>query len=87
MTSISEQVRAHILATRPADKRHLELTDTGSLVRAGILDSVGVFTLVAFLEQTFHIEVPDEELTWTNFESVAAITRFVTTKLAAARAL
>jgi acyl carrier protein len=80
--SISNLIREQIIATRPREKSNLAFTNTSSLVETGILDSVGVFTLVAFLEQHFRIEVPDEELAWKNFESIAAITRLVESKLA-----
>jgi len=82
VSTIAQLIRAEILATRPPEKRELDFTDTSSLVDSGILDSVGVFTLVGFLEQHFHIEVPDEDLAWSNFDTVAAITRFVESKLA-----
>ena len=87
MTSrtIAALVRAHIMETRPPEKRGLEFGDASSLVSSGILDSVGVFTLVAFLEQRFGIEVADEELQWKYFESVDAITRLVQSKRVGAR--
>jgi acyl carrier protein len=78
---IAELVRAHIMATRPPETRELDFTDGSSLVVTHILDSVGVFTLVAFLEERFSIEVPDNDLDWKNFETVDAITRFVESKL------
>jgi acyl carrier protein len=81
--TISDEIRAHIIETRPPDKRDLDFGDGSSLVTSGILDSVGVFTLIAFLEQRFEIEVNDEELQWAHFESVDAITRLVESKRAA----
>ena len=81
VTGIAQLVRGEIIAGRAPDKSGIDFTDSSSLVETGILDSVGVFTLVAFLEQQFHIEVPDEDLVWANFESVDAITRFVEKKL------
>ena len=81
MIGIAQLVRGEIIAGRAPDKSGIDFTDSSSLVETGVLDSVGVFTLVAFLEQQFHIEVPDEDLVWGNFESVDAITRFVEMKL------
>jgi acyl carrier protein len=79
---IAAEIRAHIVETRPADKRHIDFTDGSSLVATGVLDSVGVFTLIAFLEQRFDIEVRDDELQWKYFESVDAIARLVEAKRA-----
>jgi acyl carrier protein len=84
MSAISELIRDNIIATRPPEKHGVDFSDTSSLVDSGILDSVGVFTLVAFLEQHFGIQIRDEELVWKNFESVAAIAQLMESKLAVA---
>lgn len=78
--TIAEQIRGHIVATRPRAKTGVDIDERTSLVATGVLDSLGVFTLVAFLEQQFGIEVADEELRWKNFESIDAITRLVESK-------
>jgi acyl carrier protein len=82
--AVAALIRAHIIATRPRVSGESDFTDAGSLVATGILDSVGVFELVAFLEERFGIEVADEELEWKSFETVEAITRLVESKRAAA---
>ncbi len=80
--SVAELIRAHIMETRPIEKRGVDFGPCSSLLALGVLDSVGVFTLIAFLEQHFDIEVTDEELQWKYFESVEATTRLVEAKLA-----
>ncbi len=80
--AIADEIRAHIIETRPPGKQEVTFADRSSLVTSGILDSVGVFTLVAFIEHRFGIEVSDDELQWNTFESVDAITRLVESKLA-----
>lgn len=47
----------------------------------GILDSMGFINLINFLEETFSVKVNDNDLIETNFESVDAISDFVTKKL------
>ncbi|MGQ0669876.1 MAG: acyl carrier protein [Actinomycetota bacterium] len=44
----------------------------------GIIDSLGLMQLVAFLEQEFEIEVDDSEITADNFRTIADIERLVT---------
>ena len=56
---IAELIRAHIIETCPPEKLDLEFSDSSSLVATGILDSVGVFTLVAFLEERYAIDIDD----------------------------
>ncbi len=58
------------------------VTDEDSLLDSGIIDSLGILDLVAFLEKTYAIRVGDEELNPGNFDSIASVARFVATKKA-----
>jgi acyl carrier protein/dienelactone hydrolase len=77
-------VRAHIAASRSESMMPPDFEDDTSLIDAGMLDSLAVFKMVAFLEARFGIEIPDEQLVWDNFETVAAVARLVESKLPAA---
>lgn len=57
-----------------------KLTDDGSLFESGIIDSLGVLHLVAFLEERYGLHVEDEELIPENFETVNRIMDFVKSK-------
>ena len=43
----------------------------------GILDSMALMQLVAFLETEFEVEIEDIDITKTNFASVGTITRLI----------
>ncbi|HXJ84919.1 MAG TPA: acyl carrier protein [Candidatus Methylomirabilis sp.] len=58
----------------------IDLGDEASLLDAGVIDSVGILELLAFLEQTFGIRISDEELSPEHFDSVEALVRFVEAK-------
>lgn len=47
------------------------------LFEAGIFDSMGLLLLIDFLQEHYHVEVTDEELTVENFETIDRIVRFV----------
>jgi acyl carrier protein len=47
------------------------------LVRSEIIDSYGIVELIEFLEQTFAISFPDEEIRPENFRSAADIANCV----------
>ncbi|HUG85829.1 MAG TPA: acyl carrier protein [Euzebya sp.] len=47
------------------------------LIEQGIMDSVGVFRLVAFLEDTFDLAVPPAAIVPQNLGSIGAIQRYV----------
>lgn len=52
-----------------------------SLLDEGILDSLGILDVVAFLEESFGVSVQDEELDPENFDSIDALASFVRAKL------
>lgn len=57
-----------------------DFSDEQSFLRSGIVDSMGMSQLVAFLEQEFQIAVLDDELTPENLDSVARAAAFVERK-------
>ncbi len=56
------------------------LTDEQSLLESGIVDSTGVFDLIAFLETNFHIKVQDAEMVPENLDSIAHMAAYVARK-------
>jgi len=57
-----------------------EIDEDTSLIGSGIIDSTGAMEVVAFLEETLGIAVDDEDLVADNLDSIARLTRYVTTK-------
>ncbi len=57
--------------------RRRDLGDEDSLLDAQVIDSLGILELVAYLEETFGLEVTDDDLTPENFDSIGALVRFV----------
>jgi acyl carrier protein len=62
------------------------LADDQSLLEAGVVDSTGVLELVAFLEDTFHLEIADKDIIPQNLDTVDSITAFVQRNQLAAEA-
>jgi acyl carrier protein len=54
--------------------------DDYELLGNEVLDSMGIFEIVAFVESEFGIEVLDEDLLPNNFETIGSITRLVEAK-------
>lgn len=59
----------------------LQILDESSFLDEGIIDSVGVIELVAFLENTFNFRVEDEEIIPENLDSIKNIVNYVKLKL------
>jgi len=59
------------------------LKDTDSFLENGVIDSTGVLELVSFLEETFSIEVADEELIPENLDSITNVVNYLQNKIQA----
>lgn len=70
-------IRKNFLYTRP----DFELADDAQLLEAGIIDSMGIMELIEFVEDSFGIQIDDEEITEENLGTVAAISGYVSGKL------
>jgi acyl carrier protein len=82
--SLTDQLRYYILhelAVMPGRS----LAEETRLFES-LLDSTSVLALVAYLEETFQIEVRDSEIVPANFSTLRQLTGFVERKLAAAPA-
>ena len=83
MDSIEQAVKDFIVKEFLFDKpgQHLESDDL--LVASDIIDSLGIFMLVAFLEKRFGVGVQPDDVILENFETVTAIKRLVEARRAA----
>jgi acyl carrier protein len=60
-----------------------EVTRETSLFQKGVLDSMSLAELIAFLEETFQIKVRASEVTFDNLDSVNKVSAFVRSKIPA----
>jgi acyl carrier protein len=72
-----EIIRAFIVETFLVD----DFPEDASFLRTGIIDSMGMARLVAFLEEAFQIAVADDELVLENLDSLQRVAAFVGRKL------
>lgn len=57
------------------------------LLSTGIIDSLGILRLIAFLETRFRVEVPDEDVVFENFHSIRAMAVYLAAREHAAPAM
>ncbi len=57
------------------------IADNASFLETGVIDSMGVMELVAFVQSEFGIEVAQEEVTVENFDSIRKLADFVRRKV------
>jgi acyl carrier protein len=70
-------IRAFVIERLAPATGRSEINDGEDLIDSGVVDSLGIFQLVAFLEERFGVTIGDEEITPENFGSIAAIERLV----------
>jgi len=75
-----DQIREFIQRDLASAKGISSFSDSESLMENGIIDSLGIFRLVAFLEETFRVRIGDEEITAENLKSVDVIEQLVLAK-------
>ena len=75
-----EQIKQFILSDLIKDGSNSDLTSDENLIDSGVVDSLGIMKLVAFLESTFKISVSDDEILLDNFETIDAISSFLMSK-------
>lgn len=74
-----ELIRAHFIEKIGGD-RDLMPDDDANLVDEGILDSFGLAELVAVIQTTFEIEVPDADIKLETFCSITKIADYIAAK-------
>jgi acyl carrier protein len=57
------------------------LQEDTSFLETGIIDSTGILELVSFVEESFGIDVADEEMIPENLDSIANVVRYLQKKM------
>ena len=71
-TALIEFVKNEVMRNKNA-----KLDENEDLLSAGILDSLAILQLVAYIEDQFGIKVPDEDVVFENFQSINALTSYL----------
>ena len=76
---IAAEIIQHVVRNRPAG--YDQVTAETRLLEDGVIDSLGLLDLVAFVEEKYGVYVDDFEVDLDNFGSAQAVERFVRSKL------
>jgi len=82
--SIKPTIRRYILENFLFTDDEAALQDSDSFLAGGIIDSTGVLEIMLFIEETFGIQVNDDEILPENLDSVDNLVAFVQRKQAVA---
>ena len=78
-----QQIRQFILGDFLFTDDESAIADDTSLIKQGIVDSTGILELIGFIEETWPVNVPPEDMTPANFDSLESIDRYLDVRLAA----
>ena len=82
VTDVKEKVRAFVLEY--AAGRITEVKDDENLLQTNIIDSLGSFRMIAFLEETFPLTIEDMDMLPENFQTLNAVEKFIIGKIGTA---
>ena len=80
MADVTPVIRQFIMDEFVRDRSTID--EATNLLEQEIIDSLGIFTLIAFIEDRFGVRVAPEEVNLENFETLGAISSLVEQKLA-----
>jgi acyl carrier protein len=81
-TTVKEQIRSFILENLAQPNGISSFTDSEPLMEIGVIDSLGIFRLVSFLEDELGVRVDDQEINIETLKSVDTIEELVIRKRA-----
>jgi acyl carrier protein len=77
---VEQRVRQYLVGNHRFHGTPEALSSDYRLIERGVLDSMGIFEVVSFLENHYGIQIEDQDLVPQNFESLKAISKLVTKK-------
>ena len=77
-----QQIKQFILGNFLFTDDDNALADDTSLIQQGVVDSTGILELIGFIEETWSIQVPPQDMTPANFDSLGSIDRYLDGRLA-----
>jgi acyl carrier protein len=86
MIGLETQIKQFVLDTFVFGGSLADIDENASFLANGTIDSLGVLELITFVEETYGIEVYDEEVLPENFDSVQHLAAYVRMKSSVALA-
>lgn len=74
---VKAQIRHYVVENLLFGSSGVDLHDSTSFLKQGIVDSTGVVELVLFVEEAFGIEVDDDDIVPDNFDSIGNLAAYI----------
>ena len=77
---ITTQIRNYLEEKYLSTRKGIQLNDNTLLLEEKVIDSVGVLELLLFVEETFRIEVPEEDISPEHFGTIRKLALYIDSK-------
>jgi acyl carrier protein len=77
MSEFSEKIKQFIMTEVNPDLHLERIDDDEALIESGIIDSLGVLKILAFLDESFGIDLSSGEIKLENFRDVRTICKLI----------
>ena len=81
MEGMAQQIRAFVVDNLMFGRNEDPFSNDDSFVENGLIDSMGILTLVEFVKETWDIPIDDSDVVPENWDSVNRIATFVQGRL------
>jgi acyl carrier protein len=81
--NIMEELKKFVISEIAIDSDFTQegISPDEDLIATGVIDSLGILKLVAFMEKQFGIKLKDEDITPENLRTLSLMAKFIETKL------
>lgn len=81
MQQVEQEVRRFVIDNFLFGEGEEQFSDDDSFLEKGLIDSMGILTLVSYVQEKYALTVADEELVPENWDTVRRIAEFVHGKI------
>lgn len=78
--NVTNELERFLLSELAADRGMKAIAPDEDLLMQGIIDSLGIMRLSAFMEEKFGIQVADQDMVPENFQSINSLEAFIESK-------
>lgn len=73
-SEIKAAIREYLSMVIP---RSVQVDDDSRIIDEALIDSLGLVSLISFIEERFHLELPDSEFDAENFQTITSMVNLV----------
>lgn len=59
----------------------VDINESDELLSSGLIDSISIMKLVSFLEESYEVKIPPQDMIIENFNTVESIAQYVSTQI------